>query len=126
MTPSECIADLDASLATDGDGIITLQRMTLGPGGTQIAFSVNCLAFVRGYEPNEMIGGITQQDSRVIISPTEIVAAGWTSGKPANEDRRVPMKGNKAIIQGRVRNIEAAVGKYVGGELVRIEMRVLG
>jgi hypothetical protein len=125
MTPRECIADLDAALATDGEQIV-LQRMTLGPGNAPIAFSVHCLAFVRGYEPNEMVGGITQQDSRVIISPTEIVAAGWTSGKPANEDRRVPMKGNKAVIAGKVRNVEAAVGKYVGGELVRIEMRVLG
>lgn len=125
MTPRECIADLDASLATDGEQIV-LQRMTLGPSGVQVAFSVNCIAFVRGYEPSEMVGGITQQDSRVIISPTEIVAAGWTSGRPANEDRRVPMKGNRAIIKGKVRNVEAAVGKYVGGELVRIEMRVLG
>lgn len=125
MTPAECITDLNASLAADGEQIV-LQRVTLGPAGALIRFSVDCRAFVRGYEPSEMIGGITQQDSRVIISPTQIETAGWTSGRPADEDRRVPVKGNKAIIQGKERNVEAAVGKYVAGQLVRIEMRVLG
>lgn len=125
MTPAECIDDLDRELRSCGEDVV-LCRMQLIAGVQSIAEQVTCRAFVRGYEPNQMMGGITQQDSRVVISPTEIIASGWTSGKPANEDRRVPMKNNKVIIQGKVRNVEAAVGKYVANELVRIEMRVLG
>jgi hypothetical protein len=81
---------------------------------------------VRGYAPQELVGGIAQTDAHVIMSPTQIIAAGWTSGRPANEDQRVPLKGNRAFIAGKARNVEAAVGIYVAGELVRIEMRVLG
>ena len=125
MTPRECIADLDASLATDGEQIV-LQRMTLGPSGAQIPLSVFCIAFVRGYEPDQMVGGITQQHRRVILSPTQIIAAGWTSGRPASEDGRVPKEGNKVIIGGKVHNVEAAGPKYVAGELVRIELSVKG
>jgi hypothetical protein len=125
MTPADALAMLDSQLAEHGETIV-LRRLTLGPGGTQIPFSVNCLAFVRGYEPEQLVGGITQQDSRVILSPTQIVAAGWTSGRGPTEDRRIPMKNNQAVVQGRAKNVEAAVGKYLNGELVRIEMQVRG
>jgi hypothetical protein len=125
VTPTEIIADLDASLREDGEDI-RLVRYTLGPGGTQIPFEVTCRAFVRGYEPSELIGAITQQDSKVILSPTQIIAAQWTSGRTAPDDKRVPMVGNRVFIAGRARNIGAAVGKYVANELVRIELSVKG
>lgn len=125
MTPTECIAMLDSQLAEHGEEI-TLQRLILGPNNTQIPFSVVCRAFVRGYEPDQMIGGITQQHRRVILSPTQIIAKGWTGGRPATEDTRVPKEGNKVLIEGKVHNVEAAGPKYVGGELVRIELSVKG
>lgn len=120
------IAALDGGLASVGQEI-TLQRLT----GTQlIPFSVKLQAIVRGYTPEELVGGITQQDSMVILSPTEIDRKGWPgpngSATPTNQDRRVPRKGDKAIINGKTRNVEAAVGIYVADVLVRIEMRVLG
>lgn len=126
MTEAEQdIADLDAALAADGE-TIELQRLL----GTQlIPVKVTCRAFVRGYAPNELIGGITQQDSKVIISPTEITRAGWPGPQTppfTNQDRRVPKKNDRAIIAGKPRSVEASVGFYVGGILVRIEMRVLG
>lgn len=123
MTPADCIADLDSQLAAYGE-TVELRRLTAGPNGVQIPFSVSCRAFVRGYKPAELVGGITQQDSKVILSPSEIIAAGWTSGRAANEDGRLPQKGNRAMIAGKARNVEAAVGIYVAGELVRIEMQV--
>lgn len=125
MTPEEMIADLDASLATDGEEVI-LQRLTLAAGGIQIPLSVRLRAFVRRYRPDELIGTITQQDSKVILSPTQIIRDGWTSGRPAHEDARVPVNGNRVIIQGRPRKVEAADGIYPAGELVRIEMLVKG
>lgn len=122
-TPDAQIARLNASLAKHGEDI-TLQRVT---GGVTVAAAVTCRAFVRGYQPSELVGGITQQMSKVILSPTEIIDASWTSGRPANEDQRIPMKGNKVLIAGtKARNVEAAVGIYVAGQLVRIEMMVKG
>lgn len=114
---------LDRHLARNGE-TITLQRLQFVAGVQTVAASVSCRAVVRGYRPTELIGGITQQDSMVVLSPTEIIAAAWTSGRPAHEDTRVPQKGNRAVIAGRVRSVEAAVGIYVAGELVRIEMQV--
>lgn len=123
---TDAIAALDEALADVGQEI-RLQRLT----GTQlISFSVDLPAIVRGYTPEELVGGITQQDSFVILSPTEIERKGWpganSSATPTNQDRRVPRKGDKAVINGKLRNVEAAVGIYVADVLVRIELRVLG
>lgn len=121
---SRALAALDRGLARVGQDII-LQRMN----GAAVASQVTCRAVVRGYAPDELVGGITQQDSFVILSPTQIIAANWKAFAVSGEttlDQRIPIKGNKAVINGKTRNIEAAGGLYVDGELVRIEMRVLG
>lgn len=125
MTPAEVIADLDASLREDGEDI-RLQRLALGPGGLQIPFEVTCRAFVRGYQPQELVAGITQQDKKVILSPTQIVAASWTSGRSAHEDARVPMKGNRIILNSGPATVQAAAGLYVAGTLARLELQVRG
>ena len=125
------IRELDKSLAEDGEDII-LRRVI---GSTNQAFiDVTCRAFVRGYAANELIGGITQKDSRVILSPTQINRTNWPGGQvpPApsavNVDPRVPSKnrGDKCSIGGSFRAVEAGSGIYLDGELVRIDMRVLG
>lgn len=129
LTPTDMIEALDGDLTTAGQDII-LQRLTLGPGGTQIVFEAVCRAKVMGYTPQELVGGITQDNAQVIISATEINRTGWPgpATKPTSLDRRVPSKslGDKVIINGKQRAVEAAVGIYPAGELVRIEIRVLG
>ena len=127
MTEAEqAIADLDAALAADGEWI-ELWRET---GTQKISFKVKCRAFVRGYTAQELVGGISQTDSKLILSPTEIIHARWpgpnSSATPTNQDRRVPRKGDAVVIAGRKRAVEAAGGIYLSGALVRIEMRVLG
>jgi hypothetical protein len=98
---------------------------------TQQNVDVTCRAFVRGYDPNELVNGITQQDRRVILSSTQIDAADW----PADEadstsgiDQRVPRKnrGDKCIIGGYPCSVEAAAPIYIDATLVRIDMRVRG
>ena len=127
MTDAEqAIADLDAALASDGEWI-ELWRET---GTQKIPFKVRCRAFVRGYAAQELVGGIAQTDSKIVMSPTEIIRAGWpgpnSSATPTNQDRRMPRKGDGVVIAGRKRAVEAAGGIYVAAELVKIEMRVLG
>lgn len=126
MTDAESvIADLDEALADAGEDIV-LQRLT---GTQQIPYSVTCRAVVRGYAPEELIAGsgITQQDVKVILSPTEIEVAGWPGAQPQTSgDKRVPVKNDRILRQGRPLTVQAAAGIYVGGELVRIEATARG
>lgn len=126
------IADLNAHLAADGEDI-EIWRVTTA-GLVQIPLKVTCRAFVRHYSAEELVGGIQQNQVRVTISPSEIIAANWPGPwtPSANEpvqpdtDRRVPRKDDKCLIAGRLRNIEVAMPIYLDNELVRINLRVLG
>ncbi len=124
--PEQLIADLDATLATDGEDVI-LQRTSALNGEIVVDAAVTCRSKVsglgRGYQAHLLAGNMTQQDYIVILSPTEITAAGWASGRPAGEDGRIPMRGNAVVIKGRKHNVEACEGIYVGGTLVRIEVQ---
>lgn len=124
------IADLDRSLAEHGEDIV-LRRVNGTSTANQTFVDVTCRAFVRGFSPDELVGGITQQDRNVILSSTEIDAAGW----PANEadstsevDERIPRKnrGDRCKVAGNWCTVEAAQGIRIGGTLVRIDMRVRG
>lgn len=84
-------------------------------------------AVVRGYRPEELTSNITQQDSLVIISPTQINAASWPGVQAPNvKDVRIPTKnrGDICIINNVQRAVQAGVGIYVQDVLVRIEMQV--
>lgn len=124
------IFDLDYTLGLDGEWI-EIRRLF---GTQQIPVSVTCRAFVRSIGASELEAGIDQNQSNIVISPSEIIAAGWPgpwTQKPSElvnpgTDRRVPVKGDKAVIKNRVRNIEVSKPIYVDDELVRIDMRVLG
>ncbi len=126
------IADLNSHLAQDGEDIEIWRVVTAG--ATQINIKVDVRAFVRNFGADELVGGITQEQVRVTISPSEIIAAGWPGPwtPSANEltqpatDRRVPRKNDKCVIKGRPRNVEVAMPIYVDNELVRINLRVLG
>lgn len=128
------IADLNYVLNLDGE-FVELRRYY----GTQlIPVSVTCRASVRSSvrstDNRELEAGIAQGQSDVIISPSEIIAAGWpgpwtpSQSEPVNPgtDRRVPRKGDALIIKGRKRNIEVSEPIYVDDELVRIKLTVLG
>jgi hypothetical protein len=121
------IADLNATLAQDG---MTIELRSTTPG-TSNYFSIQARAFVRRFRPEELVGGITQSHREIIISPTEIIAQEWpgpvNSGSTSGRDLRVPKKGDKAVIEGRIYNIEDAAGIYLGDDgLCRIEIRALG
>jgi hypothetical protein len=129
MTPETAIAMLRRQIAAHGQDV-QLERVTQGPSGTQIIYSVDVRAFVRGYHPDELVGGIIQGDSKVTLSAVEIEAQGWpgpnSSTTPTRQDRRIPRKGDDVWIEGRKRNIENAIPFYLNGQLVRIELNARG
>lgn len=105
---------LDRGLARSGQ-TVTLRRVPM----VDLA---SIPAVVRGYQSAELVDGITQQDSFVIISPTQINAATW----PGVGQSPIPSKnrGDICIINGVPRWVQAGVGIYVKDVLVRIEFRV--
>lgn len=127
------IADLDRELAGEAGEEIEIWRVYTA-GTTQIPVKVTCRAFVRNYGAEELVGGITQEQVRVVISPSEIIAAGWpgpwtpSAIEPVqpDTDRRVPRNNDRCLIKGRLRNVEVPMPVYVDNELVRINLRVLG
>lgn len=121
-------SDLDQFLAADGQDVI-LRRLT---GTTnQVAVDCPCRAFVRGYQPKELAGGIIQGDTHVILSATDIIRAQWPGGEPVTNpptatDPRVPRKGDRVIIEGKARTVEYASPTSVNGILHRIDLTVRG
>ncbi|MFD1623890.1 hypothetical protein [Azospirillum griseum] len=119
------IAALDRALAVAGEPVLLRRFYGVNP---RTSVDVECMAFVRGYKPQELIGSITQTDIFVILSPTEIERAKWPggSGLSGTPDPRVPRKGDSLVVRGTMRNVEAVGPVYARGELVRIEMNVKG
>jgi hypothetical protein len=130
MTTAEReIVELDKSLAVDGEWI-WLRRVIGSSISTQQFIDVKCRAFVRHYVAKALTGGITQQGSDVILSPTQINRAQWPGGQVPGStvDPRVPSKnrGDKIRIKGAWVAVESGTGITIGDTLVRIETRVLG
>jgi hypothetical protein len=125
MTPARAIAALDRQLAQHGVDV-TLQRLATGSPQTVLG-SVVCRAQMRaqgtGDQKVMLANTVAQQDMTLIMSPTQIVAAGWQSGGP---DQMVPVKGTRVLCPDRQRTVEAATPFYLNGVLVRLEVQVRG
>lgn len=122
------IARLDRSTAKNGEDIIL--RRVVGTTNQQNT-DVGIRAKVEGLTDKTLIAATSQLEFHCIFSPTQINAAQWPGGQPPGpqgDDPRVPDKnrGDMARVRGKWRAVQWAFGKYPGGELVRIEMRVLG
>lgn len=127
MTPATARAALNSALATTGE---TCRLERLLPSGE--IRSVDVQAAVRDYnavEIGQSNGGLQAGFSRVIMSSSEIDAAGWpdlvTRATQTADDPRIPRRGDRFVVQGRVRIVQSAwAAPRIGGELIRIEMTV--
>ena len=119
------VRELDVALAADGQDI-TLRRFIGTTNRTNI--DVQCRAFVRLYTPQQLTPNTIQGDTKVILSPTEIIAAQWPGAgqTPTAADARVPRKGDQVIVAGTPRNVEAGYPIYLDDQLVRLELQVRG
>lgn len=113
MTPTQIIANLDASLSRVGE-TVTVRRWTAPTGTPRPKTDVSVNASVRAVKADELVGDLDMTASVAVLSPT-----GLSSLLPLK-------KGDKLVIQGRERNIELPKPIYVGGTLVRINVMVSG
>jgi hypothetical protein len=106
-------------LMAHGEDVVLKRRV-----GTSSSFDeVTLRAVVRGFKPNELAHGITQQDSHVIYGQEEILAAGWP---PAAGGMAWARNGDFMTIQGAQRAVTGGTPTLVDGEVVRLEATVRG
>lgn len=124
---SEHIDYLDASLARSGEDAI-LRRVTAG-----VTKDVTVRAHVRTYRLNalDLANGISFVPLIVIISPTQILAAGWPAGEvaaaaPFGVDPSIPKIGDRMIIKGAIKTIKSVNAIKVNGEVVKFQMMTDG
>lgn len=130
--PSGLIAALDQALKLVGEDVIL--RRTVGVAPNDLAVDVVCRARVTAVSTEEIQAGIPASELNVILSPTEITDAQWPGGTfpqlpPFNVDQRIPRAGvtDKILMRGQApRAITHVDPQIVGGELVRINLRVTG
>lgn len=113
MTPAQAIASLDRQLAVHGEAI-KLRRGSKDVPITVIAVT----GFVRGYKASDVVpgSGISQLDSKVIVSPTDLAA--WPSP--------LPVDGDWCEIDGQFRQIVSFDHLKIANTVVRIELQVKG
>lgn len=108
FTAAHAIAELDDALAKAGE-TIGWQITTAGVG----AAATTHRAFVRGYKPDQLVGGVLQGDTQIILSPTGLTG--------------LPKKNDKIVIAGGTpKNIVAVEFKRMADVLVRIELQARG
>lgn len=114
MTPADAIAALDRQIAQSGQRIV-LSRLVKGGASIERPHR----AFVRGYRPDELTGGIQQGDSLLVVSPTGMPAEFIGEGKLLRVN-------DKAQISGRYRNVQFVVPVLIADVLVRLNVTVRG
>lgn len=126
---SDLTAALDSALALTGEDFIL--RHVVGTGANVANIDVTCLGRIDAMTTEEIAAGIKATDLKIVFSPTQINDAQWPGGTVPQVppfDQRVPRENgpDKAIVRGQLRQIAFVKPFVIGGELVRIEMRVTG
>lgn len=88
------IARVSTALAQVGETVVVRRLTGANP---QIPLDCSVKAVVRGYAPQELVGGITQNDKKVTISHAEMSLAQWPW--PLKKDDRVLIDGKAAVVQ---------------------------
>ncbi len=106
----EIVADMIAQYGEP----VTLRR-TVQNG---IKFDVTVIAVIRGYSPDELVGGIVQGDRMAIISNREIARRQWPGP---------PRQGDQLIIRGKTATLQSAAATIVVGDtVVKHTMQIRG
>ena len=115
MTPVAAISMLDRQVREHGQDIV-LRRPVANGAAIERPFR----AFVRGYRPDELSGGLQQGDTELVMSPT---------GLPpefADTDATRLRKLDRITFDGRIRTVKFVEPVRVAGTLVRLNVTVEG
>lgn len=118
MTPQQAIDMLERQIAKNGQ-TVTLRRLP--------STDITLRASVRSSTATELVAGLSQGESLVIVSPTQIDAASWPGTQEAGKaDIRVPSKnrGDIVVVNNQPRAVQNANPFYIDDRLVRIEILV--
>lgn len=127
------LAQLDRRLARCGETIYL--RRTVG---TQNQSYVQCElpAIVRALTTEQLIGGVTQTNYLLLISPTHIIKAQWPGGKVpgvpssggiiAPSDPRIPLTTDFVYLRGSQKAVQRVAPMFDRYECIRIELTMLG
>jgi len=129
---SGLIAALDQALKVGKSEWVWLRRR-VGEGPNQTFVQVKCLASVDAIDSTQNPAGIRLSEFSIIMSPTQINEAQWPGGSipvppPFDLDPRIPRVNDTddVIIRGQQpRVITFCDPKIVGGELVRLNLKVV-
>jgi hypothetical protein len=123
-------AALDAALASAGEDIVLRRQIASGSNVANI--DVTCRARVDTVGADEIAGTIAVSDLKIIMSPTQILAAQWPGGVPAYpvsnaSDVRIPRITDFVIARGKVRQVKMVDPKIIGADgWCRVNMVVAG
>jgi hypothetical protein len=123
-------AALDAALLEAAEDIVLRRQVASGSNIANI--DVTCRARVDTVNADEIAGTIAVSDLKIIMSPTEILAAQWPGGVPAYpvssaSDVRIPRITDFVIARGKVRQVKMVDPKIIGADgWCRINMVVAG
>lgn len=129
MTPEQVIRALDAQLSAHGEDII-LRRMVKRDGAV-VAAEVACRALARSLSGDAIVGAQNQETMRVVISPTQVLAASWP-GEDENEvsgtsiPAFLPRPTDVVIVRGRKMQVKVPGAVYLANTWVRSSMTVAG
>ena len=113
MSPADAISLLDGQIAGVGQPVVLRRVVANAP-----AIERPHRAFVRGYRPDEVTGGIQQNDSLLIMSPT---------GMPREFTGADILRVNDRVsINGRMRNVQFVDAVRIGDQVVRYNVSVRG
>lgn len=124
-TPAGMIARLDDALARRGETCI-LRRKEGNPLTTK-----DCAvrASMRDLTAQELVGTGMQAASEVIMSMTQVLAAGWPAGHivtPGAVDPRVPRANDFIVVKEKQRQVKIAKAKAIDDVIVRVVLTVEG
>jgi hypothetical protein len=126
------LAQLDRRLDQRGE-LVDLRRIS----GTTNQTYVQCRipAIIQPLTVEQLIGGITQQNFFIIISPTHILRQQWPGGytPPATGgtivsfiDPRLPKVNDKIYVRTAQKNVDQVAPIFDRGQCIRIELKVIG
>lgn len=123
MSAAVAIAQLDRFLAARGEDVELLRV----DDDNAVVARATCRARVDRTKSDDAPSGIKPSGFTLVISPTQLLAAGWPDGDP---DNIVPVEneGDKVALDGSERHqtVVWVDAKKIDNQVVRIDLRISG